>query len=260
MEQILKAIPDIPKQAAVPSYDEILKMQVNAYNSSKGNLTGYDCEKCLNKGYISKISDGREVMTECECMKIRDTLNRIRQSGLEKQLKFCTFKNFQTESEWQKALKNSAVEFTKSDAVGFFVGGQSGCGKTHICTAMIGNFIKQGASARYFVWRENSTILKAKVNDSDYADCINEFKKADILYIDDLFKQKNITDADIKLAFELIDYRSRQRLKTIISTELDENALIGCDEALAGRILQMSRGFRIIIPQDRNKNYRLRKE
>lgn len=158
------------------------------------------------------------------------------ESGLEKQLKFCTFKNFQTESEWQKALKNSAVEFTKSDAVGFFVGGQSGCGKTHICTAMIGNFIKQGASARYFVWRENSTILKAKVNDSDYADCINEFKKTDILYIDDLFKQKNITDADIKLAFELIDYRSRQRLKTIISTELDENALIGCDEALAGRI------------------------
>lgn len=66
MEQILKAIPDIPKQAAVPSCDEILKMQVNAYNSSKGNLTGYDCEKCLNKGYISKISDGREVMTECE--------------------------------------------------------------------------------------------------------------------------------------------------------------------------------------------------
>ena len=45
-------------------------------------------------------------------------------------------------------------------------------------------------SARYFVWREDSTILKAKVNDRDYAECINEFKKADILYIDDLFKQK----------------------------------------------------------------------
>lgn len=260
MEQILKAIPDIPKQDAVPSYDEILKMQVSAYNSSKGNLTGYDCSECLNKGYISKISGGGEVMTECKCMKIRDTLNRIKQSGLEKQLKSCTFKNFQTESEWQKALKKAAVEFVKSDAVGFFVGGQSGCGKTHICTAIIGNFIKQGLSARYFVWREDSTILKAKVNDRDYADCINEFKKADILYIDDLFKQKNITDADIKLAFELIDYRLRQQLRTVISTELDEDALIGCDEGLASRIMQISRGFRIIIPQDRKKNYRLRKE
>ncbi len=199
-------------------------------------------------------------MTECKCTKIRDTLNRIRQSGLEKQLKSCTFKNFKTESEWQKALKEVAVEFVKSDAVGFFVGGQSGCGKTHICTAIIGNFIKQGLSARYFVWREDSTILKAMVNDREYTERINEFKTADVLYIDDLFKQKDVKDADIKLAFELIDYRSRQMLKTIISTELDENALIDCDEALAGRILQMSRGFRIIIPQDRKKNYRLRKE
>lgn len=260
MEQILKAIPDIPKQAAVPSCDEILKMQVNAYNSSKGNLTGYDCSDCLNKGYIAKIRDGVEVMAECGCMKIRRTLNRIRQSGLEKQLKSCTFKNFQTDSEWQRQMKASAAEFVKSNSTGFFIGGQSGCGKTHICTAIIGNFIKQGLSARYFVWREDSTILKALVNDREYTERINEFKTTDVLYIDDLFKQKNITDADIKLAFELIDYRSRQRLKTIISTELDENALTDCDEALAGRILQMSRGFRMIIPPDRSKNYRLRKE
>ncbi len=260
MEQILRSIPDILKQDAVPSYGEILKMQVDAYNSSKGNLTGYDCAECLNKGYIAKIINDGEVMAKCRCMKTRSTLDRIRQSGLENQLKTCTFKNFQTDSEWQRQMKASAAEFVKSDSIGFFIGGQSGCGKTHICTAIIGNFIKQGLSARYFVWREDSTILKAIVNDREYTERINEFKTADVLYIDDLFKQKNITDADIKLAFELIDYRSRQRLKTIISTELDENALIDCDEALAGRILQMSRGFRMIIPPDRSKNYRLRRE
>lgn len=98
------------------------------------------------------------------------------------------------------------------------------------------------------------------INEHEYTDRINEFKKTDVLYIDDLFKQKEIKDADIKLAFELIDYRLRQQLKTIISTELDEDALIECDEALASRIMQISRGFRMVIPRDRNKNYRLRKE
>ncbi len=260
MEQILKAIPNIPKQDAVPSYDEMMEMRVKAYNSVKGSLTGYDCCECLNKGYIAKISDGNEVMSECKCMKIRSTLHRIKQSGLENQLKACTFKNFQTDSEWQRQMKAAAAEFVKSDSIGFFIGGQSGCGKTHICTAIIGNFIKQGLSARYFVWREDSTILKAMVNDREYTERINEFKTADVLYIDDLFKQKDVKDADIKLAFELIDYRLRQKLKTVISTEIDEDALIKCDEGLASRILQMSRGFRLIIPYDRNRNYRLRKE
>ncbi|MCM1530512.1 MAG: ATP-binding protein [Alistipes sp.] len=258
MEQILRSIPDILKQDAAPSYDEILEMQVNAYNSSKGDLTGYDCTECLNKGYIAKIINNDAAMSKCRCMKIRSALDRIRKSGLENQLKTCTFKNFQTSSEWQQQMKASA--FVKSDSIGFFIGGQSGCGKTHICTAMIGNFIKQGLSARYFVWREDSTILKAIVNDREYTERINEFKTADVLYIDDLFKQKDVKDADIKLAFELIDYRSRQCLKMIISTELDENALIDCDEGLAGRIFQMSKGFRTVIAYDRNRNYRLRKE
>lgn len=253
-------IPEIPKISTELSYAEYLQLKADSYNSKPGNLTGYDCPICKNKGYIEKIVDDSEVLAECKCLKTRDTLRRIKDSGLEELLRCCTFRNFETTEEWQKIIKSGAMSFAEQNKGFFYIGGQSGCGKTHICTAMIGNFIKQGLSARYFVWREDSTILKAKVNDRDYTECINEFKKADILYVDDLFKQKNITDADIKLAFELIDYRSRQRLKTIISTELDENALISCDEALAGRILQMSRGFRIIIPQDRNKNYRLRKE
>lgn len=260
MEQIENLIPEIPNLDVVPSYDDIVKMRAESYNLTRGKLEGYECPECLNRGYIAKISDGYEVMSECRCMKMRRTLDRIKQSGLEKQLKFCTFKNFQTDSEWQRQMKAAAIEFIKSDSIGFFIGGQSGCGKTHICTAMIGNFIKQGLSARYFVWREDSTMLKAIVNDREYTDCMNEFKTADVLYIDDLFKQKDVKDADIKLAFELIDYRSRQQLKTIISTEMDEDALIDCDQGLAGRILQMSRGFRTVISYDRNRNYRLRKE
>lgn len=257
MEQILKTI---PKQDVVPSYDKLIELRVEAYNSIEGELKGYNCSQCLNKGYIAKISNGCEVMAECKCMKIRTTLKRIKQSGLEQQLKSCTFKNFQTESEWQLHIKTAAAEFVKSSSIGFFIGGQSGCGKTHICTAIVGNFIKQGLSARYFVWRDDSTVLKAMVNEREYTERMDEFKKADVLYIDDLFKQTVVKDADIKLAFELIDYRLRKQLRTIISTELDENFLIELDEGLGSRIMEISRGFRIIVARDRTRNYRLRKE
>lgn len=258
MERIQNLIPPIPKMDAVLSYSELLKMKVAAYNNRIGTLIGYDCQVCHNKGYIAKIIDDDEVMSECRCMKIRDTLLRIKQSGLEQQLKNCTFKNFETENEWQQNIKTAAVDFVNSNAIGFFIGGQSGCGKTHICTAIVGNMIKQGKTARYFVWRDDSVILKSLINDREYTERINEFKTADVLYIDDLFKQDEVKDADKKLAFEIIDYRVRQQLKTIISTELDEAALIRCDEAIAGRIFQISRGFRLIVSKDRKKNYRLR--
>ena len=102
MERIEDLIPKIPKLDAAPSYDDVVKMRVKSYNSMHGKLEGYDCPECLNKGYIAKIINGYEVMAECKCMKTRRTLKRIKQSGLEKQLKSCTFKNFQADSEWQR--------------------------------------------------------------------------------------------------------------------------------------------------------------
>lgn len=258
MDQMKNLIPPLPDADTARSYADVAKMRVESYNAMPGKLQGYECDDCKNKGYIAKFVDGEEIMAECKCMKVRDTLQRIKNSGLELQLKKCTFKSFRTDSEWQQQLKDVAADFIKNNAVGFFVGGQSGCGKTHICTAIVGHMIKQGMSARYFVWRDDSTALKSLLNDKDYTTKINEFKTADVLYIDDLFKQKDIKDADIKLAFEIIDYRIRKQLKTIISTELQENELLNCDEALTSRIFEMSRGYRVIIPRDRNKNYRLR--
>lgn len=45
MEQITKAIPQIKR--SVLTYEEYLKQKVDFYNSLSGNLTGYDCKKCL---------------------------------------------------------------------------------------------------------------------------------------------------------------------------------------------------------------------
>lgn len=260
MQEIQSLIPNIPD--AVPSSgnfsEDITDFEVRIYNEREGNLSGFPCGTCKNKGYVAFRKENEMMLRECDCMKVRRAMEVINESGLERQLCECTFDSYEVSEPWQKQLKSAAENFARSDAQGFFIGGQTGCGKTHLCTAIVGKMIKRGMAVRYFVWREDSTVLKSLVNDPEYLHLMQAYKQTDCLYIDDLFKQEEIRDADIRLAFELIDYRCRNRKKTIISTELTEEHLIRTDEALAGRIFQMSKGFRLTIPKDRRKNYRLR--
>ncbi len=252
-----------PKIAAPSevSCTEYMQSRADYWNSLPGDLKGYDCSECRNKGYIAFIEDGYERKRPCKCMKARDTLHRIHESGLSELLRTCTFQSFETTEPFQEHMKRSALEFVKRKSGCFVVCGQSGCGKTHICTAIVGGMIKQGLSARYLVWREESGKLKAHAADPDYPALIAPYKQTDVLYIDDLFKTKEISDissADVKLAFELLDYRDRNHLITVISTEWTMLELSHIDEAIAGRIMQMSKGFRFIISKDQKKNYRLR--
>ena len=83
------------------------------------------------------------------------------------------------------------------------------------------------------------------MNDPAYESKVNEYKNTDVLYIDDLFKCKQngtdeITNADIKLAFELTDYRARNGMITIISSNSNIEEIINADEALGSRIFDMS--------------------
>lgn len=243
------------------SCTEYMQERADYWNSLPGNLEGYDCLECRNKGFIAFIEDGCERKRPCKCMKVRDTLRRIHESGLSELLRTCTFQSFETTEPFQEHMKRSALEFVKRKSGCFAVCGQSGCGKTHICTAIVGGMIKQGLSARYLVWREESGRLKAHAADPDYPALIAPYKQTDVLYIDDLFKTKEISDissADVKLAFELLDYRDRNHLITVISTEWTMLEISQIDEAIAGRIMQMSKGFRFIISKDQKKNYRLR--
>ena len=83
-------------------------------------------------------------------------------------------------------------------------------------TALVGGFIKLGLSVRYLVWQEDAARLKAALMDGSYATELLPYKEADVLYLDDLFKTKSgflqdVSNADVKLAFELLDYRCQTR-------------------------------------------------
>ena len=220
------------------------------------------------------MRDGYQIIKQCHCTEIRKSLNRIERSGLADMLENCTFDNFVISEDWQRPIKQSAVNFI-SDNFGkwFFIGGQVGAGKTHLCTAIVGELLKQGRSARYMLWRDEVVQLKACVTDDiQYAKLINPLKSVDVLYIDDLFKtpqvwdekkqayiHKSPTSGDLNVAFEIFNARyNNKKLVTIISCEHDIDALLAIDEAVGSRIYQRTKDYCNIIGRDKGRNYRMR--
>lgn len=238
-------------------------------NATPGTLTGYDCADCMNRGYTYRPDGDYIIARECHCMEIRRSLQNIERSGIKGLLEQCTLENFQTPEPWQSRMKEKAQNFL-TDHIGkwFYAGGQVGCGKTHICTAICGELLKQGIAVRYMLWRDEVVKLKAVVNDSEeYGRLINPLKTAPVLYVDDFFKtsdtedgqKKKPTQGDLNVAFEILNYRYiNQDLVTIISSERSIDDLIDCDEATGSRIYQRTKDYCCYIGTGKNRNYRLR--
>lgn len=259
---------EIPKM----SYDEFLRMRSKAYNDKEGTLTGCNCSLCKNKGYISKIIDGSEVLARCDCMNTRENLDRIRRSGLSKLLKECKFSTFVTDKEWRKTMLDTAKRYClKSENEWLYVSGRSGCGKTHICTAICNQFLQKGINVRYEMWTDIEHRLNGCNYDSaEYDRLMGEIASWDVLYIDDFLKVRrsenstaNIPDREIDQAYEIINRRYIARKKTIISSEFTMDELFGIDSAVAGRIVERTRGTDgnpyVISAGIEAENYRLRR-
>lgn len=247
--------------------EERQQQLIDLYNDSEGNLNksdGYNCPECKNKGYIARLNEnGYEVHTDCKCRVVRKTLARIRRSGLGDMISDCTFEKYNAVDPWQIHCKEKAQAFCSDDeAKWFFIGGQVGCGKTHLCTAIASYYINHGAEVRYMLWAEDAKRLKALVNDISYQEKIDIYKSVEVLYIDDFLKTKQgetPTTADINLAFEILNHRLLDREKiTIISSEKLLDEIIDYDEATMSRIKQKARRYTLNIKRDRSRNYRLK--
>lgn len=241
---------------------------VDRYNEMEGNKNeqdGYDCSICKNKEYVAKINaDGDMVQVYCKCHKAREMLRKAQNSGLGNIIKDFSFDKFETTESWQKENKQFAMDFCKDeDAKWFFIGGQSGSGKSHLCTAICAHYIKQGKDTVYMIWMEDSVKLKALRNEyEEYQNIMQKFKEAEVLYIDDFLKVRNgeePTTGDINVAFELLNHRLLSKDKiTIISSEKTMHDLLMYDQATMSRVYQKAGKYKINIKSDINKNYRLK--
>ncbi len=242
------------------------QMKVDTYNQSQGedDGTGVQCDKCNNRALIASLNDmGKFSVRPCKCSGIRLTVIRLQRQGLYEAAKKKTLSGFQTDTESQRALKTLVQKFlAEKDSRWMILCGQSGAGKTHLCTAAFVRLsVDRCLDGRYLVWNSDSRRIKATAKDGDDR-MLNDFKKCDLLYIDDLFKCKRDSepsDADIRLAFEILDYRYSNRLTTIISSEMVLEDIQYLDEAIYRRIREMCGTYIGNISRDPGKCYVPRK-
>lgn len=214
------------------------------------DLGGVDCPVCNNTGHIVEGDALNMVSRECECMKKRRSMRSIRNSGMVDMLERYTMDSYQTTNKEQALVKETAQRYLESPSGWFFVFGRSGSGKTHICAAICSGLIEQGHEVKFMPWRDEILALKACQMDQEvFEKRMKKLQTVPVLYIDDFFKG-SVSDADINLAFQILNTRYNDRkLRTIISSEHTMNEILGLDEAVGGRIYERARGFGVPAPK-----------
>lgn len=228
------------------------------------------CALCQDDGYI-RIEEGEYYsVRKCVCRIAKESEQRIRSSGLSHVLDNWTLKAFKVENEWQARIKETAERYIEAIENGarpwLFVGGAVGSGKSHICTAICGELLKMHY-VRYFQWQTDARRLKGYANDPEtYDEMLSRYLNVEILYIDDLLKTKhagnecNPTDADIKVAFELLNGRYAANKPVIITSEWLLSELMDADEGTFSRVFEKTNGFRVEIKREKGRNYRMLEE
>lgn len=233
----------------------------------------YECELCKDTGMISeRDEEGRIIAKVCKCWPAREAKRLLRQSGLADFVDRQTFDSFVTNTPTQKLVKSTAerylhdlLEAIKVNArkPWLYIGGNPGAGKTHICTAVCGSLLKEGVGVKYMQWLVDARRLKFMVNDDDFDEEVAEYVNAPVLYIDDLLKQKytkhpTFSEADIKIAFTILNARYFQNKPTIISSEWDLlDDLMEADEGVFSRVYERSKGYAVLVERKEENDYRI---
>lgn len=228
----------------------------------------YKCEKCKDTTFILfKDENGYEMAKPCECREKVISKKLLIASGISEDDSKKGFGGFNTFNE--PALvnaKNTATLYYQNfkniedDRINsIMLCGASGRGKTTLGLAIANNLINTGVGVRYMPYRDVVTSLKQQLGSDAkyyYNEQMHRLKSARVLFIDDLLKGK-ITESDINIMYEIINYRYLQRKPVIISTEKTIEQLLEFDEAIGSRLIEMSKGY--IITFDKSvPNYRLR--
>lgn len=260
MEKLQSLIPHYSGEAVKLTPEEKLQLQCEAENAVKGKMKLIDCPICNNKGVVSVVHNGEIVTRECECMQRRLFIERLSANGLDKLAKIKKFSNYTVTMPFQADLQKLVYTYATTDTDHWlYVGGQRGCGKTHLCIAAAVKLTKAN-NVQYFIWEDNVDELTGGSfsGEEERRKKIGMIKNAQVLYIDDFLRKAKPDPKEIRLAFEIINYRYNKNLRTIITSEKTLAELYKTvDSAIAGRIAEMCGDFKYSVNEDPKKDYRI---
>lgn len=225
----------------------------------------YDCPRCNNTGAILiRDAAGRLKGRVCPCVERRKAKRQAEQyraleeaSGMVNAIRGHTFDSWQAREPWQGQALKLAREFAANPAGWFYIGGASGCGKTHLCSAICAQIIAAGIPAVYLPWREVASRAKSTLTDTAAHDAlVQPLKEVRCLFVDDFLKAARDrygtmtpTPGDVNFAYDLINARYLDPATiTIITSEMHLPELADVDHAVMRRIRERAGRYFLDVP------------
>ena len=89
---------------------EYEQFKVDGLNNTVGSRNledGYECNTCKNKGFVAKLVENPDgtyshCFADCKCVEVRNSIMRMKRSGLKDIIKDYTFDKFEATEPWQK--------------------------------------------------------------------------------------------------------------------------------------------------------------
>ena len=219
-----------------------------------------DCKLCNGVGMILTKKDGISYSRECECFRKKLSIERFNKTEIANKKEY-TFKGYEANNQWQKDILKKAKTYVRDFKDNwFYIGGQIGAGKTHICTAILRNIGElNNISYTYIKCDEELEKLKQLTYEQqeEYSQIMFNLKNTGLLFIDDFFR-KTPTEADKAKIFDIINFRYLNNKPCIFSSEKILFEILSIDEAIGSRIFEKAKNFNIEIEKEVVKNYRLK--
>lgn len=200
-----------------------------------------------------------DVANPCECRSVREAERILKVSGVSDAFRKKTFDSFDFSRsiECMEAFNKAneyAKSFDKKGSIMFL--GQVGSGKTHLCMAIANKLMDNGVGVVYMNYRDAIMGLKQNIMDEVYYQKqIGRLKNCKVLFIDDLFKGR-LTESDINVVYEIINFRYFKGLPVIVSCEKGTDEILKIDEAIGSRLLEMC-GDSVVVMKGKRLNYRI---
>ncbi len=177
------------------------------------------------------------------------------QSGLTGSQSAKTFESYEVNDPESKNAKVQAMKaaMTRTNLI---LAGKRGTGKTHLAVAIAIDAMKHNRQAYFRLVNDLLEELRQSVRDEEFHEVMTRFKNVDVLVLDDLGKERS-TQAGLDYLYQIIDYRYRNNLQTVITTNaktIQELEKWGAPEYLTpmcSRMLENGAWVSLINVQDR---------
>jgi DNA replication protein DnaC len=193
---------------------------------------GPDCERCGNKRYIV-VDDGElKPCPDCDVAqrwKIESVAAYSSRSVATAKQTFLNFKielDGKTQATLKRCLQQAEKFADRPDGKWLVIWGERGSGKSHLCAAVDNHLVQSGVPSLFVTMPDllaalrQAMDLQANTEQESYSGRMKVFRSAPVLILDDLGAETGSAWSDGVL-FEILDYRYRNRLPTMIATNVN---------------------------------------